>query len=237
MEFNETAREELEIEGNELLEFTPESDEDETYVYKSPRKADKEGTRTLQRKDKRLMKAKLFGKHGKQKVIRQNIHETSEKNEFGILSDYKILKDSICVGCSKELSKEKQEGSKNLYSGKTGGGRNFYDIFVSIIESEVSLIEFGSLMCRKCCTALDQIEFYYQEWRSLVDGFRDTFLLGQKSLDADLGGVPNCDIDNEVTNVVQTMDMHKNAVVKVLDQNSLQSFTPLGMGMADFHCR
>ena len=176
-------------------------------------------------------------KQNKRKAVGHNIKEVSEGAEFSILSDYKTLKDSICVGCSKELSKEKQESSKNLYTDKTGGGKNLYDIFVSIIEREVSAMDLGRRMCRKCCTALDQIEFYYQEWRSLVDGFRDTFLLGQKSLDADLGGVPNCDIDNEVTNVVQTMDMHKNAVVKVLDQNSLQSFTPLGMGMADFHCR
>ena len=157
--------------------------------------------------------------------------------EFSLLSDYETLKDSICVGCSKELSKEKQESSKNLYTDKTGGGKNLYNIFVSIIEREVSAMDLGRRMCRKCCTALDQIEFYYQEWRSLVDGFRDTFLLGQRSLDADLGGLYSYDTDNEAANVVQTMDMHKNAVVKVLDENSLESFTPLGMGIADFHCR
>ena len=98
-------------------------------------------------------------------------------------------------------------------------------------------MDLGRRMCRRCYTALDQIEFYYQEWQSLVDGFRETFLLGQRSLDADLGGLYSYDTDNEAANVVQTMDTHKNAVVKVLDENSLESFTPLGMGIADFHCR
>ena len=113
-----------------------------------------------------------------------------------------------------------------------------YDIFVSIIDNDVSRTDYGTRLCRKCCLALEQIEFYYHEWRSLVDGFRDTFILGQKSLDLDLGGLTDYNnTDNEQSSVIQSMDMCKNAVVKILHNKSTQSFSPQGMGIDDFHCR
>ena len=112
--------------------------------------------------------------------------------------------------------------------------------------------EYSRKLCRKCCISLDQIEFYYHEWRALVDGFRDTFQMGQRNLDVDLGGGDFTPEDISVVgessddttpssqvakNVIQTMDLHKSAILKVLDNHAVETFSALGIGISDFHCR
>ena len=86
---------------------------------------------------------------------------------------------------------------------------------------------------------LEQIEFYYHEWRSLVDGFRDTFTLGQKNLDLDFGSGADVEThqEDDLFGVIQTMDLCKNALVKIIESESLQSFNPKGIGVGDFDCR
>ena len=179
--------------------------------------------------------SKTLSKFQNRKKLKQ---KPLEKHDWNTTINYKLLKDSVCVCCSKEIERGKAESSKDLFTDKTEAGSNLYDIFVSIIDNEdVHQTDYGRRLCRKCCLAVDQIEFYYMETRVLVDGLRDTFMLGQKNLDTDFGGSTNTEVDNEVASVLQTMDMCKNAVVKVLDNNSFQSFNPQGIGIADFHCR
>ena len=248
LEFNEFGNDqnESEEESEKFAEFINEWNEDEEFDYlpeslgkdevnkESPKKAFGKGKRPL-------IKSKPFAQYQKRKKVKHTIQNAKEKNEWNTFTSYKSLKDSICVGCSKELQKGKLENSKDLFHDKTGGGTSLHEIFVSIIETEdvVAHTNYGSRLCNKCCLVLEQIEFYYHEWRSLVDGFRDTFILGQKNLDSDLGGgggntYPD---NNDCSSVLQSMDVSKNAVVKILENNSLQSFSPKGIGIEDFHCR
>ena len=125
-----------------------------------------------------------------------------------------------------------------MFTDKTEAGSKLYDIFVSIIDQEkICPTDYGRRLCRKCCLALDQIEFYYTETRLLVDGLRDTFILGQKNLDLDYGGSANYEVESELSSVLETMDMCKNGIVKVIENDSLQSFSTHSIGIGDFHCR
>lgn len=220
------------MDDDETLDFIPE------LQTKADFKDLEQRTQKESCKRKRTtIKSKSIEKLHKRRKLKHKIQKPFEKQEWDTSINYNLLKDSICVGCSKEIEKGKQENSKDLFTDKTGAGSSLHDVFVSIIETEVSQNDYGKRLCRKCCLALEQIEFYYHEWRSLVDGFRDTFILGQKNLDFDLGGWTNHDGENEQSSVIQTMDMCKNAVVKILHNDSLQSFSLQGIGMDDFHCR
>ena len=245
LEFNERAQDEKEDEDEVLDDILSDFDDDETldFVPESQEKGDAEDIQHRHKKETSKRKratasSKTLTKLQKRKRIKQKIQKPLEKQDWNTTINYKLLKDSVCACCSKEIERGKAESSKDLFTDKTEAGSNLYDIFVSIINKEdVSQTDYGRRLCRKCCLALDQIEFYYMETRALVDGLRDTFMLGQKNLDTDLGGSTNTEVESELASVLQTMDMCKNAVFKVLDNNCLQSFNPQGIGIADFHCR
>ena len=222
-------------EEDETLDFLPnpkglnEFDEVDEIIQKESRKR-KKGSN----------KSKISLKQVNYKKMKQSVQKPIEKQEWNSGINFKLLKDSVCVGCSKELEKNKIDQTKDLFNDKTEGGSKLFDIFVSIIDDKsVTENDYGRRLCRKCFLVLEQIEFYYHEWRSLVDSFRDSFTLGQKNLDLDFASNAETEAhqDDELFGVIQTMDLCKNAVVKILDNDSLESFNSKDVGVGGFNCR
>ena len=242
LEFNETEKDENDEKMNELDKILIEEDETLDFLP-NPNEFDEVDEmiqRQTRKRKKGLSKSTTASKSMGTKRLRPALPKQTEKQEWNSGINYKLLKDSICVGCSKELEKDKIDQTKDLFNDKTEGGSKLFDIFVTIIDNKaVSESNYGRCLCRKCFLVLEQIEFYYHEWRSLVDGFRDTFTLGQKNLDLDFGSTVDVEAhqDDDLCGIIQTMDLCKNAVVKILENDSLHSFNPKSIGAGDFDCR
>ena len=242
LEFNETEKDENDIDLDELL---AEEDEILDFVPDSNNMTELEEVEEMiqaeSRKRKRASsKSKMTSKQINSKKSRQGLPKQVEKQEWNSGINYKLLKDSVCVGCSKEIEKGKVDDTKDLFNDKTEGGNRLFDVFVSLIDDKsISETDYGRRLCRKCFLVLEQIEFYYHEWRSLVDGFRDTFTLGHRNLDLDFASSSEIEThqDDDLFGVIQTMDLCKNAVVKIIDNDSLQSFSSQEAGVGDFNCR
>ena len=192
--------------------------------------------RKKSRSDRKLQKRK------KSHNWNRTCQKSNEENAWDTSISYALLKDSVCVACSKEIEKSKAKHSKDLFNDKTKAGTSLYDIFTTAIdEKKVSQNDYGRRICNKCYLLLEEIEFYYLEWSSLVDCFRDTFIMGQKNLDLDFGGEVIADNDkgqNEKRmDNIQHIDMCKDAVVKIITNDSMKSFRSEGVGVDDFCCR
>ncbi len=109
----------------------------------------------------------------------------SGEDEAAKRQPYEVCKDQICCVCSTELDFADLESYKNLYEDRTKGGKSLYEMFEAIVRQEVQPSFYGSRVCHKCAEDMDEIEELYQKYRRATESFLDTFVLGQRVLDAD----------------------------------------------------
>lgn len=156
------------------------------------------------------------------KPRRNNIPSTLVLDE-----PYELCKDQICVVCSQELSdlKENEGRYKNLYRDTTKSGKSLFEIFRTLIKQEVQPTFYGTYLCQKCLDAMENIESLYRQYRRATEGFVDTFVLGQKILDADTCLAFNIE---EVESLTAFVNL-KKCTLKVLDPID-SAFNALAIG-------
>lgn len=227
--------EDVEIEGEEPLEL----EEDDylnvaTIKHEGYTPARRIGRRLIAFAAKPMMKrrAKLL-KVQRQKSEVRKAKGLKEKKLLPPKEQYTLDKDSVCVGCSRKLDSDRFDQYKNLYQDLTNGGKSLYDLFTSVVKEEVSESNSGTYLCQRCVNALNNVEHLYGCLRKATDNFLDTYLLGHKTLDADLGGVEDILEPCSMSCVVNLPI--KKVTLKVLDE-AMETFNALTVGDADFDC-
>ena len=104
----------------------------------------------------------------------------------------------------------------------------------SVIKENLDETMIGSKICNKCVQELNNIEDLYISFRHATDNFLDKYIIGQKSLDADLSGLTQIE---DLNNLVGALNLSlQDVVVKVLD-NNLDAFNHTRIGQdQDFDC-
>ena len=157
---------------------------------------------------------------------------------------YSVAKEMVCTVCARELDLDRLDSFKNLYEDTTTrGGKSLYEVFRAIVREEVHPTFYGSRICSKCARAIDDIEDLYRSYRRAADDFIDTFILGQRVLDADACGmtataVPEASTEADVAvpseissdhDVLSFLDASR-CVVKIVDVANNASFNALSIG-------
>jgi hypothetical protein len=161
------------------------------------------------------------------------LHNDSGEDVVAKNNAYDICKDQVCCVCSTELDYRILESFKNLYEDTTKCGKSLYDVFGAIVKEDVQPSFYGSRVCHKCVGAVNEIEELYQKYRRATESFVDTFVLGQRVLDADVcqqattcGEESAAVEDKDVTTFV---DLSK-CTVKIVDVANNASFNALAIG-------
>ena len=157
---------------------------------------------------------------------------------------YSVAKEMVCTVCARELDLGRLDSFKNLYEDTTTrGGKSLYEVFRAIVREEVHPTFYGSRICNKCARAIDDIEDLYRSYRRAADEFIDTFILGQRVLDADACGltstaVPEATTEADVVSAEASSSDHdvlsfldaSRCVVKIVDVANNASFNALSIG-------
>ena len=157
---------------------------------------------------------------------------------------YSVAKEMVCTVCARELDLDRLDSFKNLYEDTTTrGGKSLYEVFRAIVREEVHPTFYGSRICSKCARAIDDIEDLYRSYRRAADDFIDTFILGQRVLDADACGmtataVPEASTEADVAVPAEISSDHdvlsfldaSRCVVKIVDVANNASFNALSIG-------
>ncbi len=219
-DFDKKGRDDVQVDGDSESDFAVEDEEDEDEevdVGSAPkRKKESEDTTSL---GKRLNQRKIF--FGTT-ISEENSGKSLAKREE---SSFEANKDAHCTSCSRELELEALDDYKNLYTDRTSGGKNLYEVFRVLVGVDVQQTFFGSRICDKCYRQLDNIERLYREYRSAADSFHDTFLLGQKMLDADACSAE----DTSRVEFVSSYISLENLIIKVIDPTNHNAFNALAI--------
>ena len=149
-------------------------------------------------------------------------------------SSYIQNKEQICVGCSTELSLKRLEKCKDIFTDLTKQGKSIKDLLSSVVKEEIDETMTGSKICQNCYFALNEIENLYAQFRSAADQFHDNYILGQKSVDADLAGFEEV---SDLTSVFGALSLPlSDIIIKVLD-DSVDTFDAYAVGHQDFNCQ
>ena len=163
-------------------------------------------------------------------IERENL-EKQEKSDI-MKTKYSENKDWICVGCCVEISETKLERCVDLFQGLTKRGNSLKDLLTSIIKESLDDSMVGKRLCFSCQDALNHIEDLYTSFRSAMDHFLDKYLLGQKTLEADLAGF---DEIGDLAEISGSMDLNlSDIVIKVFDNPTETGFNALLFGHQDF---
>ncbi|TRY75863.1 hypothetical protein TCAL_09366 [Tigriopus californicus] len=179
-----------------------------------------------------LLNNEKFRIKGKRTIRMDRIHPKKPRrpnmpSALVLDEPYEMCKDQICVVCSQELLdlKENQGRYKNLYRDTTKSGKSLFEIFRTLVKQEVQPTFYGSYLCKKCVDAMENIETLYRQYRRATEGFLDTFVLGQKILDADTCLAFNIE---EVDSLTAFLNL-KKCTLKVLDPADA-AFNALAIG-------
>ena len=108
------------------------------------------------------------------------------------------------------------------------------DLFSSVIKEDIDETMIGRKLCQQCVAALNNIEDLYAKFRSAADNFQDNYILGQKSIDADLAGFEEV---SDLTSIMGALSLPlSDIVIKVLD-DSVDTFDAYAVGHSDFNCQ
>ena len=119
--------------------------------------------------------------------------------------------------------------------------RSAFDTFFKFLNYEMIFLQenldesmIGTKICNKCVQELNTIEDLYVSFRHATDNFLDKFIIGQKSMDADLSGLTQIE---DLSNLVGALNFSlQDVVIKVLD-NNLEPFNHTLIGdHQDFGC-
>ena len=136
--------------------------------------------------------------------------------------------------CCNELSPKQMEKSSDIFTGLTKQGKSLKDLVSSLIKEEIDETMIGRRLCQQCCSLLNQIEHHFSQFRSLSDQFLDGYTLGQKSLDADLGGFEEV---GDLTSMLGALSLPLGDImIKVFD-DSIDTFEASYVGHQDFNCQ
>ena len=151
-----------------------------------------------------------------------------------IKAPYKENREWYCVGCATELDPQKLDRYTDVFQGLTRNGKSIRDVLTSVIKENLDESMIGTKICNKCVQELNTIEEYYVAFRHATDNFLDKYILGQKSMDADLSGLTQIE---DLSNLVGALNLSlQDVIIKVLD-NNLDSFNHTLIGQhQDFDC-
>ena len=134
-------------------------------------------------------------------------------------TQYSDNKEWICVACSAEMDPNKITKYTDIFTAVTRRGKSLKDLLTSIVKENLDESMMGRKICPSCLDSLNQIEFLYASFRSAADNFLDKYLLGQRTLDADLAGVQQI---NDLTVLHGSWNLPLNdIVIKVFDNLDL----------------
>ena len=149
----------------------------------------------LRRTRKKIMyHPKLAAQMRREQLMTPQVKDEDEDTKAkaksqAINTTYEDNKDWICAACSSEMSERTLQKSHDIFSALTKRGKSLKDLMTSVVKVDLDESMISSKVCPSCYEALNQIENLYASFRSASDAFLDKFILGQKSLDADLAGV------------------------------------------------
>ena len=130
---------------------------------------------------------------------------------------YAENRDWYCVACSTELDPNKLNKYTDIFQGLTKNGKSLKDFLTSVIKENLDESMIGTKICNKCVQELNNIEDLYVSFRHATDNFLDKYIIGQKSLDADLSGLTQIE---DLSNLVGALNLSlQDVVIKVLDNN------------------